>query len=51
MSDFVTYFPGADKNDNAKRLWIFHEKFSKRLTVFSPQTVNIKKNGQFNNKH
>ena len=28
---------------NAKRLWGFHEKPSKRLTVFSPETVNIKK--------
>ena len=28
---------------NAKRLWIFHEKHSKYLTVFSTETVNIKK--------
>ena len=28
---------------NAKRLWVFHEKPSKHLTVFSPETVNIKK--------
>ena len=28
---------------NAKRPWVFHEKPSKHLTVFSPETVNIKK--------
>ena len=29
--------------DNAKRLGGFHEKPSKHFTVFSPETVNIKK--------
>ena len=28
---------------NAKRLWLFHEKPSKHLTVFYPETVNNKK--------
>ena len=28
---------------NAKRLWVFREKPSKHLTVFSTETVNIKK--------
>ena len=28
---------------NAKRLWVFHEKPSKHLTVFSTETLNIKK--------
>jgi len=35
----------------AKRLWCFNEKPTKLLTVFSPETVNIKKIGQFSSKH
>jgi len=27
------------------------KKHSKHLTVFFPETVNIKKNGQYNSKH
>ena len=37
--------------DSAKRLWGFHEKPSKHLTVFSLEKVNIYKNGQLNSKH
>ena len=39
---------------NAKRLWHpmgFPQKTSKPLTVFSLETVKIKKTGQFNSKH
>ena len=54
MSDFVTDFPEQIRIVNAKRLWIYHEKSSKNLTVFSRQivkkklaeTLNTNNNGQ-----
>ena len=42
MSDFVTDFPEQIRIVNAKRLWIYHEKSSKNVTVFSRQTVKKK---------
>ena len=51
MSDFITDFPQERilfsseliRIDNTTRLRVFHDKPFKRLTVFSPETVNIKK--------
>ena len=43
MSDSLPIFEEQIRIYNAKRLWVFHEKPSKHLTVISPETVNIKK--------
>ena len=49
MSDFITDFRRVDKTEftmlkaYAGPYGIFHKKSSKHLTVFSLQTVNIKK--------